>query len=69
MTDYSYPQTGFTFGARDGLAPGNAEKAIKGVNLDPEFDALVIAVASKLNTANPAFTGVMSGGTIDGGSF
>jgi len=69
MTDYSYPNTGFTFGARDGLAPGNAEKGIKGVQFDPEFLALVTAVSSKLNIANPTFTGTMSGGTIDGGTY
>ena len=69
MTDYTYPQTGFTFGARDNLAPGNTEKAIKGIQLDPEFTALVTAINSKLNTSNPAFTGVMTGGTIDGGAF
>lgn len=69
MTDYSYPQTGFTFGFRDTLAPGNAEKTIKGTQFDPEFTALVTAVNSKLNIANPAFTGIMTGGTLDGGVF
>ena len=69
MADYSYPQTGFTFGARDNLAPGNTEKTIKGNQFDPEFEELQIAVNSKLNIANPAFTGIMSGGTIDGGVF
>ncbi len=69
MTDYIYPNTGFTFGERDVLAPGNTEKTIKGLQFDPEFDALVLAVNSKLNINNPSFTGIMDGGTIDGGDF
>jgi hypothetical protein len=69
MTDYTYPNTGFTFGARDSLAPGNAEKAIIGSQFDPEFNALVASVNSKLNIANPVFTGTLSGGIIDGGTY
>ncbi len=79
MSDYTYPNTGFTFGARDQLAPGNSEKVIKGVPFDEEFNALVVAINSKLNTNNPAFTGIMTGGTmagdiivggiVDGGTF
>ena len=69
MSDYSYPNTGFTFGARDGLAPGNAEKIIKGTQFDPEFYALVTAVNSKLNIIDPTFSGEMNGGSINGGTF
>ena len=69
MTDYSYPQTAFRFGERDGLAPGNTEKTIKGADFDPEFELLATSVNSKLNIEDPAFTGIMDGGTIDGGTF
>ncbi len=69
MSDYSYPQTLHTFGERDGLPPGNTEKTIKGADFDPEFELLVTSVNSKLNHRDPAFTGIMDGGTIDGGAF
>ena len=71
MSNYTYPQTGFTFGARDGLAPGNAEKVIKGVQFDPEFTALETAVNSKLDKAAQSgdFTGLIDGGTVDGGTY
>ena len=71
MADYTYPNTGFTFGARDGLAPGNAEKVIKWVQFDPEFTALETAVNSKLDAAAGAgdFTGIIDGGIVDGGTY
>jgi hypothetical protein len=69
MSNYTYPNTAFTFGARDALAPSNAEKIIKGTQLDAEFTALEAVSSSKLNSANPTFTGTMNGGTIDGGTF
>ena len=69
MTTYSYPQTTMTFGLRDALAPGDINKGIKGTQFDPEFTALETAVNSKINTANPAFTGRMTGVTIDGGTY
>lgn len=70
MTDYTYPATGGpTFGERDALGIGNDAKIIRGVDFDPEFYSLVTSVNSKLNTQNPAFTGTMTGGTIDGGLY
>ncbi len=70
MANYTYPQTGITFGGRDALAPGESQKTITGAQLDPEFVALAARSADKLNSLNPSFTGVMTGGgTIDGGTF
>ena len=72
MSDYQYPQPGeITFGTRDGLAPGSPEKVVKGIQLDTEFNALVLANTSKLDSnAQPgSFTGVIDGGDIDGGTF
>ena len=71
MSTYVYPSlpSTITFGQRDGLAPGNAEKAVKGIQLDAEFIALVTAVNSKLDTNNPTFTGTMNGGIINGGTY
>ena len=70
MANYTYPQSGITFGGRDALAPGDTQKTIKGVQLDPEFEELAARSADKLNTLNPSFTGVMTGGgTVDGGTF
>ena len=71
MSDYTYTNNTFTFGQRDGLAPGSAEKVVKGVQLDFEFLALVTAVNSKLDSAAQAgdFTGTIDGGSVNGGTF
>jgi len=70
-TTYSYPNTGFTFGQRDGLAPGNAEKVIKGSQFDPEFQALQTVVNKKMDfdTQPGEFIGILDGGVIDGGTY
>lgn len=70
MTDYVYPQLGsITFGTRDTLAPGNAEKVVKGSQLDTEFNALVPSISSKLDISNPTFSGTLDGGNINGGTY
>jgi len=70
MTNYLYPNNQVRFGTRDGYAANVAEKRISGAQLDLEFDAVVVASASKLNADNPSFTGTMTGGgTINGGTF
>jgi len=70
MSDYTYPQTSFTFGERDNLSPANSEKLVSGTQFDPEFEALVIAIASKLNSADPVMTGTITGGaTLLGGTY
>ena len=57
MSNYT-KTTNFT--AKDTLPTGNAAKIIKGADFDTEFDALVTAVASKADTANPTFTGTVT---------
>lgn len=76
MANYSYPNSGYTFLTRDGMAPDDNEKIIRGVQLDVEFVALVPAIASKMNHENPVWTGTMnaaassgSDGIIYGGTY
>ena len=77
MSNYT-KTTNFT--AKDTLPTGNAAKIIKGTDFDTEFDALVVAVASKANSASPTFTGtvtiptlnvsgILTAGTITGGTY
>jgi hypothetical protein len=77
MSNYT-KTTNFT--AKDTLPTGNPAKIIKGSDFDTEFDALVTAVASKANSANPTFTGTvtiptlnvsgtLTAGTITGGTY
>ena len=51
MSDYS-KTTNFT--AKDSLSPGDSAKLIKGVDFDTEFNALVTAVNSKLDSTDYA---------------
>ncbi|SVD28526.1 uncharacterized protein METZ01_LOCUS381380, partial [marine metagenome] len=60
MSDYT-KTTNFT--AKDSLATGNANKIVKGSEIDDEFDNIVTAVATKSNTASPDFTGTVSAAT------
>ena len=77
MSNYT-KTTNFT--AKDTLPTGNAAKIIKGTDFDTEFDALVVAVASKANSDSPTFTGTvtiptltvsgtLTAGTITGGTY
>ena len=77
MSNYT-KTTNFT--AKDTLPTGNAAKIIKGTDFDTEFDALVVAVASKSNSESPTFTGTvtiptltvsgtLTAGTITGGTY
>jgi hypothetical protein len=67
MADYNY-QTG-KFSDKDSLPPGDPNKIVRGQDFEDEFPDIQTAVNSKLNIANPTFTGIMNGGIIDGGSF
>ena len=69
MTDYVYGSQQQKFSVRDTLPPGTPDKVVTGSQMDAEFDRLTTVSAEKLNVANPAFTGIMTGGTIDGGLF
>tara|TARA_R100000951_G_scaffold75969_1_gene64073 strand:- start:5154 stop:5387 length:234 start_codon:yes stop_codon:yes gene_type:complete len=68
------------FAAKDSLPSGDAGKIIQGTEFNTEFDAIATAVATKANTASPTFTGTvtipnltftgtLSTGTIDGGTY
>ena len=68
------------FAAKDSLPSGDPGKIIQGTEFNTEFDAIAVAVATKANTASPTFTGTvtipnltftgtLSTGTIDGGTY
>ena len=46
------------FATKDNLAAGNALKRVKGAEIDDEFNALSVAIATKANSNNTALTGV-----------
>ena len=46
------------YAAKDALITGNPVKLVKGTELGAEYDAISVAIATKANTASPAFTGV-----------
>ena len=77
MSDYS--QITF-FTPKDGLATGNPNKIIYGSDVDAELSAISTAIATKADIASPTFTGTvtipaltftgtLSTGTIDGGTY
>lgn len=45
------------FYAKDALLSGNPDKIIKGAEIDDEYNAIAVAVASKANLNSPNFTG------------
>ena len=68
------------FAAKDSLPSGDSGKIIRGFEFEIEFDNIATAVATKANTASPTFTGTvtipalifsgtLSTGTIDGGTY
>jgi len=68
------------FAAKDSLPSGDAGKIIQGTEFNTEFDDIATAVATKADLASPTFTGTvtipnltftgtMSTGTIDGGTY
>ena len=77
MSNYT-KTTNFT--AKDTLPSGDSGKIIRGSEFDTEFDAIETASATKADLASPtctgtvtipalAFTGTLSTGTIDGGTY
>jgi hypothetical protein len=77
MSNYT-KTTNFT--AKDSLPSGDSGKVIRGSEFDTEFNAISTAIATKANTASPTFTGTvtipaltftgtLSTGTIDGGTY
>jgi hypothetical protein len=68
------------FASKDGLSSGDANKIIKGTEFETEFDNIATAIATKADTASPtftgtvtmadiAFTGELSTGSINGGTY
>ena len=67
------------FAVKDGLPTGNANKIIKGTEIDTEYNNIASAISSKGDANNGAFTGTttmvnltVSGtlnATVDGGSY
>ena len=68
------------FAAKDSLPSGDSGKIIQGAEFNTEFDNIVTAVATKADLASPTFTGTvtipnltftgtLSTGTIDGGTY
>ncbi len=77
MSNYT-KTTNFT--AKDSLPSGDSGKVIRGSEFDTEFNAIATAVTSKADLASPTFTGTvtipalnftgtLSTGTIDGGTY
>ena len=77
MSNYT-KTTNFT--AKDTLPSGDSGKIIRGTEFDTEFDAIATASATKADLASPTFTGTvtipnltftgtLSTGTIDGGTY
>ena len=77
MSNYT-KSTNFT--AKDSLPSGDSGKVIRGSEFDTEFNAIATANATKANIASPTFTGTvtipaltftgtLSTGTIDGGTY
>lgn len=73
MSDYNKTTD---FAIKDGYAPGNPAKVVKGTEIDDEFNAIATASALKADKANATFTGTttiatlaVTNGTIDGGSY
>jgi len=76
MSNYT-KSTNFT--AKDTLPTGNANKVVRGAELDTEYTAIATAVSTKADTASPTFTGTLTAadvsitgavtGTIDGGTY
>jgi len=46
------------FAVKDGLSAGTAAKRVRGTEIDDEYNAISVAIATKPNTNNAALTGV-----------
>lgn len=45
------------FASKDALPSGNANKIVKGTEIDDEFEAIETAIGTKADLASPTFTG------------
>jgi hypothetical protein len=67
------------FAIKDTLPTGNANKIIKGTEVDVEFNSIASAISSKAEANNPSFTGTVNminltvsgtlNATFDGGTY
>lgn len=65
MSDYTKLTS---YDTKDALSTGDPLKRVKGTELDDEFDAISVAIATKSNSASPAFTGTPTGPTASAGT-
>ena len=56
------------FATKDTLPTGDANKIVKGTEIDNEFNAISGAISSKADTASPTFTGTPAAPTAASGS-
>jgi len=56
------------FAVKDGLSAGTAAKRVRGTEIDDEYNAIAVAVATKANTNNTALTGVPTAPTASAGT-
>jgi hypothetical protein len=61
MSDYTKATN---FAAKDALSPGNANKVVKGTEIDTEFNNISTAIASKANGVLTNFTLEEAGGVL-----
>jgi hypothetical protein len=61
MSDYT---KAVDFAAKDALAPGHADKVVKGTQIDTEFEAIETAIASKLDHTSDTLTSPTLAGTV-----
>ena len=65
MTNYTKTTN---FATKDTLPSGNANKIVKGTEIDTEFNNIATAVATKADTAGPTFTGTTTFETLSDGT-
>mgnify|MGYP001387028808 CR=1 FL=1 len=61
MSNYT-KTTNFT--AKDSMASGNANKIVKGAEIDTEFTNVATSITTKADLASPTFTGTVNATNI-----
>ena len=56
------------FASKDSLLTGNPSKLIRGSEIDSEFNAISVAIATKADTNSPTFTGTPTAPTASAGT-
>ena len=56
------------FASKDALPSGNANKIVKGTEIDDEFEAIETAIGTKADLASPTFTGTPAAPTASVGT-